>query len=671
MVVFAHAIRGAGTGLAALLLGAVVVAGCNATFGASAAADTNPAECYRIDEKRYPLPDVDRFTSAAQLREMFDTCRQASANARQISERANARLRVGLVGRRLAQLQLAGKANADPGSAARSDLDVADDALRGAMYDLSDLRTLEIAKLELARVLRLKGDTQGGLDLIERMDRGNLAARYERGLLLLDRSRGKAGEAALLDREEALKEFTQFINNHDLALARDARTSIVREAGALGSEAERGGAFQRARTAYQLAVEASVNNGNPDPALFIRLGGVIMHMAGVNGPNESNACALRPEQKELLSQALREFGRASSSAEARQWAGCADLAMGEVDSAINEFRSSISLAPNDSNGYMLLASAHAAAGNWSEANAQFQRALNVESDPRKQARIRIQIGKAYLNIAQNNAASGMDRTTPINSARTNFEAAERVLLNASDRGDAYADALIGLGRIYLDDELGDFSGKTPERRDLAKAQDYLSRAKTYAAASSQRAQAQFYLSRHYVRVAASGPVKSFAATGADAVSAADEAFRLEPANRDYRQQACLARIAFGRVSAGEEGTRFCIDASEGKGADSLLYEGMFRLRLAHSRIGGDRKREWENALRAFTDGLEAPDLDRAARAGDARPRRLRARLLVGKGVSFYCSGLAGMGGDAIDQGLALDGSARDFFQDYRVRLCEG
>jgi tetratricopeptide (TPR) repeat protein len=219
------------------------------------------------------------------------------------------------------------------------------------------------------------------------------------------------------------------------------------------------------------------------------------------------------------------------------------------------------------------------------------------------------------------------------------------------------------------------------RREFQSAYDNFSRAEAltnprytqhdladHSADPPVRAEALYYLSR----LAIEWPGHNDAQT---AIANADEAFSIEGSWRN-REQACLSRIRFGRVTPAAQASGYCSAAGQSSPtAEAYLLDGMYNLRRGHGVSGGDRNRALEAAYRAFTDGLRVlPESETAA------TRQTKARLLQGLATAQFCVGFATLGHDLEASiarqlgGADADAVARDahtFFDDYRVMTCEG
>ena len=131
----------------------------------------------------------------------------------------------------------------------------------------------------------------------------------------------------------------------------------------------------------------------------------------------------------------------------------------------------------------------------------------------------------------------------------------------------------------------------------------------------------------------------------------------------YRKQACLVRITFGRLSFSQSGPRaICGQAEDAPPGEGSLLEGMYHLRRAFLLRAGDREREWEDAYRAFNQGIESV-------RNVVVDQSLRDRLQYGRGTAQFCIGFSEIGNQdilAIGDGRA---AARSYFQDFGIADC--
>lgn len=591
-----------------------------------------------------------------------DACRRAADSSDSRSKAASGYLNAGRAYMDASASHLEA-ANRD---AALRTLSAAADTLESAVRNARTQATIDAANLLLARAYRLiavHGVNQSArfadaervlIEIVQsRPGQPNAAALFERAMLVRDRD-GAAGRAAAL---EHLRVFARpdLDRVEDRALVAAGRAELFKAANELGvatlaeTPITREGT-QRAITSFSLA--ASVADLAQTAAMqaeaakaYVNLGEAQLRLAGLNGPGAtaSFGCAAGKAATEGVDAALASFraalARTNASPEAFYGAGCALQARNNSGEAVPLLREAARLAPNVS-GYQLALARALGRDRWADAEPIYRQALALEAqNPAMRAAIHVEIADVLTEKGR------------VDDALASLNAAI-----AADRD--YKEAFLRRGKLLFE-----------ARADYLQAAEDFRQAERGNRSPAERAEALFYLSRIEVRKELSWRQTRTPPQGDAtlAINRADEAVSLNEVDAreaEYRGQACLARVYFGRVNSSGD-SRYC-SSDERRTPASLLYEGMFHLRRTFVTRGGDQSREWEAALNAFTDGVErmAP-----ARADESlESRQLRSRLQVGRGVALFCVGLESLGREAINA-AALRSDAEQFYADYGIKLC--
>lgn len=329
------------------------------------------------------------------------------------------------------------------------------------------------------------------------------------------------------------------------------------------------------------------------------------------------------------------------------------LALGRKSDARSEFETAATLDPNNGRAVLGVAQSYDLAAQdlradgrlsgaqslWGQAAENYQDAIALGFD---RARSHLALAQVWLNLEDIARAQGL-----ANSAEQYHSLAMASLRDAQQAGASGAKTL--LGEAYFN--LG------PEGFSEAKAL-LTPLTSNSAETDTARAKAHYLLSRMAVEDPAAEQAWRRAREHADA------AIALDPTEPRYFRQACLALIGAGEVfgAAGER----CAAAGQADEVDGRLLLGVLHLRRAQFARKDDKKREWEAAFQAFSQGAEALSRDGGGRSDAAR---LRALLDTGKGVAQYCVGFAALGEQLIESTGSQSEASRAFFETYRVARC--
>jgi tetratricopeptide (TPR) repeat protein len=383
--------------------------------------------------------------------------------------------------------------------------------------------------------------------------------------------------------------------------------------GAIAMQTPTADASRRALSAYEAARSAQPANAEA----WLGYGAAALRMAGFEASGDWNSRALT---------AYAEAARlAPESAEAHAGAARAMRGLGRIEDAIAQFARAAELAPSEPARRIELARAQRAALRLADAEQNYMVALGTEPDPR-----------AWFEVSGVQLELGR-----LDAARASLE-------NAQKLDPTFPGAFLGLGKLLFRQGPGHF----PAARDQLREAERLTR---LAGDAPMRAESLYYLSRI--------ETESGAGDRKIAIESADTAAALDARNASYPEQACLARIRFlnRETAANRDAGAPCAFGASPPSALKLLLKGMFQLRAAHFAPGDDKKRRWEDAYAAFTDGLKLLD-----QRGDAQREALKNRLELGQGMSLYCVGFAGIGLQSIDK---ADKDARAFLDTYHVARC--
>jgi hypothetical protein len=403
----------------------------------------------------------------------------------------------------------------------------------------------------------------------------------------------------------------------------------------------------------QSAVDAASTANYAHPGFvetYVHLGKAKMHMAGLLGPQQlaNYGCAAGVGNEAMLNQAAtdlqRALDRAGSDSEAHRALACARLGLGDAAGASTHAQWGISA--NNTAGYLMQARVQAAQQDWTNAVGNYQRAAEGIAGPaphERRARSLILLERARVQLhtppQETIDVDGLSAAAAVGAAVSDLEAA-----TSADESNWLAH--LELGKLYH--RLGDGNGALQELAYFDRG------AAANIADRGVRAQALLVLSR----ILSDQPL----ANASEAIRIADEAFAID-ASWPYREQACLARLTFGRVEFSGAGPRaICATSEDAPPGEGSLLEGMYHLRRAWTLRLSDREREWEDAYRAFSQGLDA------VRNVVVSPE-LRDRLHYGRGTAQYCIGFAELGNQEI---LGIGGgsaAARDYFTHYGIADC--
>jgi tetratricopeptide (TPR) repeat protein len=376
--------------------------------------------------------------------------------------------------------------------------------------------------------------------------------------------------------------------------------------------------LERARSSFETAARDDPSN----PDAFIGLGRSARAMASAADSTLST---------QYLTRALQAFEQAERLAPRSSLpvaeAGRTLVLMGRLRDAGRRFQRALELSPDTVELLLDLSRVLAASGQTDAAEEPLRRAIAV--------------GPPDADILVELARIQLARRHP-EEARASFEAAAAI-----DPG--LATAFLGIGEILFAKGPSHFPAA---REQFQEAQRLALRLKD----ASARGRALYFLSR----IETEGP----APAQSSAIRLADEALAINGSNPEYRSQACLARIRFldrkSAISSGET-SGLCASVAEGPTPQARLLAGLHQLRLAQFADGDDRKRRWESAYKAFSDGVEA-----LSKADGDVDQQLRSRLEMGQGMAYYCIGFSDIGRQMMER---ADKEARAFFDAYHVARC--
>lgn len=342
---------------------------------------------------------------------------------------------------------------------------------------------------------------------------------------------------------------------------------------------------------------------------------------------------------------------APASADAQAGIGEALLRLGREEEAVAAFREAARLDPADVGRLARLAGAQRQAADALIAAGRLERADGLLTDAVEtyrraidlapgQAHWSLEIGQVWHRLRDLDLSRGL-----VSRAADRRAKALESLRRAEQAG--LRDAQLLIGELYFDEGPSGFAAARQRLSAVANAPgDDLDIAK---------ARANYLLSR--IAIEDPGGVQDWSA----AIRHADAALELdrEPV---YRRQACLARIGRGDLSGA---ARMNCDAISEPGApDAYIVSGIYHLRQAQFARADDKKRAWETAFLAFSEGLNVMNRD-----GDLIDAVRRARLTVGRGIAQYCVGFAALGEEMINSTGELLEPTQDFFDRYRVAQC--
>ncbi len=412
----------------------------------------------------------------------------------------------------------------------------------------------------------------------------------------------------------------------------------------------------------QSAVDAAGHGQHVHPQFvetYVHLGKARTHMAGLLGSRATANFGCVPEvaNEAMLNQALSDLRTAvdginnDDDRDGRTALACALLALDQSASALAEASAAASPASTASAPSLLVFARVLAAGEeWDRAAQSYEQAAAATSSAKAKSLIYLERARAQLHTPPQQTISddALDLAQP-----PQVTAAQASLVNSTNHASTNWVAHLELGKLYY--RLG----------ESALAQGHLAAFDAGGPAAAiddrgVRAQALLFLSR----IRSRPPL----AHAANATRNADDAFAID-GSWPYREQACLARLAFGRVTFSESGPRaICSPGEDSPPGEGSLLEGMYHLRRAFLQRTSDREREWEDAYRAFAQGLRAIENIENTDA----TRTLRDRLQYGMGTAQYCIGFAELGNEAIqaigDQ-ARIDDARLSFANPYGIADC--
>lgn len=622
-----------------------------------------PRDCY-LSFARSRFPDLDglrpdRAGDRAQLEQIAETC-------------ARVRPQDGLVYAYFYAAQAERILGEGPRLAPNAPLSIADPgrlAEAARLFEIvagmagaegADPQLRRASRLELARVYRLQGrqdsdryaDATRLLNEIVAAQPGELdrATLYERAMVIVDRDRPGIDDDTLL--LSALQDLQVFGNRDQSAtpnqyVAYRGPIELAKLATRLGYQVlEQPPSLENTQQALRLFTDAvrahealsasgGVLEGAESSQIYVNMGLLNLRMATLLGSGRDSFCAPGAEAR-ALDAAERNFADAlrfnPQSADANWGKGCALMARGNYAGAAASLQTAVGLIGQGgaltlrrADYYLMYARALAALGRWDGpggALANFDAALAHEADAARAAGIRVEIARIYT---QNGRTS---------------DAIETLSRALSAHGDAVA--YLMRGELLL------------EQNNMNAARDDLVRAA--ASAGNHQPRANFLLSQ----------LEERAGNGQRAVDYATAAYLGDRGNAEYRRQACLTRIVFGRT--GQQGQSYCAAESDtGPGySEALFYEGLFWLREAYYARGGNQRNDWAQAMLAFERGMA--NLGSAGQGQEVEGNALPDLLAYGRRFALHCAGL-GAANSAAPGDASSEGPRRLFGQRYNLQRC--
>lgn len=516
------------------------------------------------------------------------------------------------------------------------------------------------APLELARVHRLQSrfeEARNELTDIGRIRPGDPAVSYEQAMVALGFAarRGTPADVTASLRNDAFDHLSGFGNaglrtsayvfhrgplqlaNLANALGRDALAQEPPTPDLATIAAKR---FERAKMAVDV-IEEQQRAGNlqlVDRALaaeiYFNLGRALLRQTAKDtSAADSTGCGAPTPLQNDLQRTFEEASRRGSR-DASWGLGCVQLTRGDYAGAISLFKKALPqpntttvLPPAEYHLALARALVRSASGAPSvqiqqEAVASYNAALAAQTDPSRRVAIQLELADAYKGWGMlRDALAGLSR-----AVGASFDSDYDPAGDTNPIPDAY------LVRGLILEDLKDY------RNALA---NYLAAATT---PWPGRARAYNRLARQ--------------TSGAQAVQYATDAY-LNAANdaerKEFQRSACLMRIIYDRTA--DQGQFYC-SADRRDDPDALFYEGVFWLREAYRETGGNQRRNWAQALRAFEAGLAvAQPGQRQTVLGD--DYGLRETLTYGKRFALQCSGLGAA--NAAEQGDSASERERALF----------
>ncbi len=458
-------------------------------------------------------------------------------------------------------------------------------------------------------------------------------------------------------------------------------------------------AIEYLTAATSAVLESGWNIGAPEngtaPTLdemsdvFFKLGNAKLRAAGVlprrNGPDLDCLGGERTLSAEAVNQfrqardafnAIRENPNitAARRADAHWGLGCATLAgldpsrnfESDLQTAIGDLRVAVgqgaqgSAAPGQSDRpeYLLtLARALFIQGAGEAARTNYRNALTALSGDTYQelrSEIQVDIARTYLfsacraQMAEARNCISFRNPSPIDLSDVSDASGQaQRALEQSLATNRNGDARLMLAQIYLQQR------KWVEAR--TQLTELLSGQSRLEEGDPRKALARYLSSRRETLIrqtclrsrARNDDGRTCGGNGEIAVADATRASVNDQTNGDYRRQACIARILFGRT----EDEQYCLADSgrdEQQYAQALLFEGMYWLRRAHSAPQGVRQDRWGLSINAFERGLphrSAGDMPTIYPEGISRERPIYLNELLRYGERYVRVCAIGRAGD--------------------------
>jgi tetratricopeptide (TPR) repeat protein len=513
------------------------------------------------------------------------------------------------------------------------------------------------ARYELARIRAASGRYQEALRLLDRViatDAANVPALLIRAETYIARGRVRDRLRALDDLQAVVRLGAR--DSGAPGQAEQARAMIRDIALELGESLLAQRPMSEDATLQAIEALSAARGVSPDDGDILRsCAKAGLRMATHFGGNEGSpdySCTGEPSGSwnEAALAAYRKLARLEpADPEPRAGAARALANLGRMSAAVEAWREASRRAPEDVSHLVSLAQTQVRWARQLEESAQLSAAAQLLRDAVNSYRQAIEargggglthfeMAEAHLSLAALERRAGNGP-----SAGEHRQAALDALQQARRNG--YRKAALWLGRFHYDDGPAGFDEARRHFEDVLAS----------GAAADLRAEAHYYLSL----VAADD--RSGGQDWGQARNHITRAIALDGNNDTYRLQACLVDIGRGRVGSS---SRFECTSGSRAGAGALLIEGMHHLREAHFAREDNKKRAWEAAYRAFSEGL-----DSLRRRGERADPELRARLEVGRGIAHYCVGFASIGEETIDATGRLRDQARVFFDTYHVAQC--
>lgn len=540
------------------------------------------------------------------------------------------------------------------------------------------------ARLERARVLRLQKNFDAAAAELEQLRSLEPPALYEQAMVVLDRLAQRASEnvgrePAASGRQDERLEALRFLRSGFSTPVTAPEYAYVTHRGPLrlaslanelGKEDVDSALFERVNLAQerfsvaQAAVSFLSGQGALAAEINFNAGRAQLRLAALRATPVREDCQETPRGAIPLNvstaQIAFEAAQRNGSKDANWGIGCVRLVQGQFPGAVQAFEQALPAANERpvlprSEYFIGLARAQAASGganlgDGAEPEGQetrgalgsFRRALSAEQDPARTQRIRLELADVYRRMG----VGGFPGDVEARALRT-----YTLVIDGTNLPEALGEANYQRGLLRA------------KRGDTRGARDDLRRASSFNGHPRQAA-ASFELSKLLESECGARGRGCPNATAVEAYIAADLAVRSstreEEATRvQYRRQACLVRIRFGRT--GDQGQAACTNV-EG-GAEGALYEGMFWLSEADRLTAWRQQNAWSSANQAFKRGsdlLAGSGQDPAV--GD---RSLRDLLNYGQRIVLFC-----LGGGGADTSPAPPG-VPEYFVSNGVPMCSG